>query len=416
MIKNITISILAVLALTACNKIGTTRVKNLIDLTPKLEVNSTKSNIFIVADDNQVQTTGLSSYTISKESIVSEPTIAKQVVYNADRKGYVTAFSLESHKQLWSTPTVKSKYSVNLYGGGIAYNNDKLYITNGTRYLIVLDADSGVEVMRKEFSDIIRTKPVITSGHIAIVQTVSNLLIAYDLNSSKVLWTHEGSIETISLKQYVAPVIYDGHVLVSYSSGDVAYINVASGDEKWNYHIAKNIYSAGLPSLEPSVLSTDPIIHNGSAYLATSTGRLIKLNLANGRPIWDLDAEDIQSMSKHQDSLFITNNARQLAMIDANNGDILFVGNLISEKERASKRPKAVFFQKPFIQKEDNGVSINVVASNGELYQFVTIDGNVMNLSLWPTNIVKIASGVKYSHISCCQSTINLFTNRKIYY
>lgn len=401
--------------LASCAQIGTTRVKNLIDLTPGLEVNDTRSNAFIKTNENPIRFTGLSSYTISKESIASKPTIAKQIIYNTDSKGYVTAFSLTDRKKLWTAPTEQNKYSTTLHGGGILFNNDKLYITNGTRDLIVLNAASGIEIMRKEFPDILRTKPVITQGHILILQTVSNLLIAYDLNTSTIIWTDEGSIETISLKNYVTPVIHDNHVLVSYTSGDLAYVDIKTGKEKWSYQITKNAYSIGLPSLETSVLSTDPITHGGFAYFATSTGSLTKLDLNTGKEVWKIDAEDVQSVAKHQDYLLITNNARQFGIIDANNGQILFVGNLISKKERASKRPKVVFFQKPFINKENDAISINVVSSNGELYQFITQDGNIANLPIWP-NIVKITSGVKYSEVSCCSDAINLITNRKIFF
>ena len=415
MVKKTLLYTFIIFILTSCAQIGTTRVKNLIDLTSGLEVNSTKSSAFIKTNENPVQFTSLSSYTISRESIASEPTIAKQIVYNTDRRGFVTAFSLKDKKKLWNAPTIQNNYSATLYGGGILFNDNKLYITNGTRDLIILNAESGIEIMRKEFPDILRTKPVIAEGHILILQTVSNLLIAYDLNTSTTIWTHEGSIETISLKKYVAPVIHDNHVLVSYTSGDLAYIDIKNGKEKWNYQITKNMYSVGLPSLEPSILSTYPITHGNFVYFATSTGSLTKLDFNTGKEVWTIDAEDIQSITKHQDYLLITNNARQLAIIDANDGQILFVGNLISKKDRASKRPKVVFFQKPFINKENGEISINVISSNGELYQFTTQDGNIMNLPIWP-NIIKIASGVKYYKISCCSDTINLITNRKIFF
>ena len=222
---------------------------------------------------------------------------------------------------------------------------------------------------------------------------------------------HEGGLETISTRNHVPPVVYNGHALVSYSSGEVLYLDVNTGKEKWVYNLTNVSNDVGTPSFDPSVVVTSPIINNNYAYFATSNGKIVKIDLDNGAPAWLIEADDVQSMSLIDGNLFITNNARQVAAISAHNGKVHGVGNLISEKDRNSRKPKTTLFQNPFVSKTKSGFAVNVIASNGELYQFSTNKSG--KLSTQPS-IIKIQKDTKHYWISCCNGKLHLMTNRQI--
>jgi outer membrane protein assembly factor BamB len=396
--------------LASCDHIGSTKIKNLIDLTPKLEIESNKAPKITEGKEDPYSLEKQKNYTISKNAIISEPAIAKKVVYTIDRRGYVSAFSIKEKKILWTTDIAADSAERKFHDGGILYSNGKLYVTNGSRYLVTLDAGNGREVIRKEFPDIVRAKPVMATKDLLLVQTISNQLIAYNVESSKFIWMHEGGIETISAKNQVHPVIHDNSALVSYSSGEVVYLDVHSGIEKWRYTLS-SLGDSSLPNFEPSAIVTLPIISENFAYFATSTGKIIKLNLQTGSPVWIRDAENIQSMALHQGNLFVTSNARQIASISADDGKVNWTGALISEKERGKKKPKPALFQAPFISKSGEGFAVNVVANNGEIYKFITdINGN---LSSKPA-IISIDKGVRYNWISCCSGKMHLITDKNI--
>ena len=112
------------------------------------------------------------------------------------------------------------------------------------------------------------------------------------------------------------------------------------------------------------------------------------------------------------DNLFITNNARQVAALSTHNGKVKWVCNLISEEERKTKRPATVILQPPFVSAiEDNRLAVSVVASNGQLYQF--IQDETGQLPLQP-RIVKIEKQVRYQWLSCCTGKLHLITARDI--
>lgn len=408
--RNFLTFLVALFYLVSCDKIGSTKVKNLIDLTPKLEVENPKQTLFSTGRENPFKEKKTHSYKISNKAIIAEPAIAKGMMYSVDKQGYVNAFSLKEKKLLWKKNIAGSEVDRHFNSGGILFSDGKLYVTHGSRNLVILDAVTGHELIRKEFPDIIRSKPVMADDKLLLVQTISNQLVAYNIKNSKLVWMHEGGIEIISSKNHIHPIVHNGHVLVSYSSGEVVYLNATNGSELWRYSLS-NSELLGLPSFEPSVIITKPIISVDFTYFATSNGKIVKLNLHDGKEIWVKLAEDIQSMVLHDNSLIVTNNARQIALLSAVDGKVNWTGNLISTKERMSKKPKTVSFLDPFVVKNGSNYTVNVIASNGEIYQFTT-----NNLGQLPeqATISSIDKGIKYYWISCCNGTIHMILDTKI--
>lgn len=409
--KLITLLLLPIF-LTSCDRIGSTRVKNLIDLTPRLEVETTDVLKITSGTKNSLTMHQKKSYKLAKHPIIAKPAIAKDTMYSVDNKGYVSAFSLKTKKILWSSDVAKKSSDRQFNTGGILFSDGRLYVTNSSRYLMVLDAKTGHEIIRKEFPDIIRIKPIMTNDRTLLIQTISNQLIAYDVKSSKFLWIAEGALETISMQSHANPVIYKDHALVSFSSGEVLFVNINTGETKWSYNLT-TIDDAGIPSFDPSIIVTTPIISSNYAYFATSNGKIIKLDLDNGAAAWLRKADDVQSMSLIGENIFITNNARQIAALSAHNGKVTWVGNLISPKDRSAKRPKTALFQDPFITKGAKGFVVNVVASNGELFQFNT--DAIGGLPQDP-DIAKIEKNVHYQWVSCCSGELRLITGSYVYF
>lgn len=402
---------LLIFFISSCDNMGSTKVKNLVDLTTKLEVEKPKTHFFSTGKEDPFKEYKDSSYKLSRGTIIAEPAIAKGVMYSVDKEGYVNAFSLKEKKLLWTKNIASSGLNRVFSSGGILFSNGMLYITYGTRNLVTLDAANGNEVIRKEFPDILRTKPVMVNDKLLLVQTISNQLIAYDTKSSKMVWMHEGGLEIISSKNHVSPVIYNGNVLVSYSSGEVVYLNSIKGEELWRYSLMNPSDNIGTPSFDPAVIITPPIIDKNFVYFATSNAKIVKLDLQDGREIWSRKAEDVQSMVMHDHNLIATNNARQVAILATNDGKVNWIGHLNSIKERSARKSKPSLFLKPFITKNDNNYILNVISLNGQLYQFKTDDSG--KLSEEPI-ISNVGKDIKYYWISCCSGLMHLISSTRV--
>ncbi|HJD56127.1 MAG TPA: PQQ-binding-like beta-propeller repeat protein [Rickettsia endosymbiont of Pyrocoelia pectoralis] len=412
-IKNIITAILLVpFMLSACNSLGPKRVKNIVELTPKLALQSNEpiyldsaANIYAF-NPNILKN---KQYSFAKGRTVAAPVFAGDMVYALDIRSNVSAFSIGQNKVIWSNNLSKNKKD-NYIGGGILHHNDKLYITYGSRTLVVLDAKSGYEIIRKELPDIIRTKPVMLNDNTVLVQTISNQTMALNAETLKNIWEYEGIKETLSASYFVTPIVYHDSVIVTYNSGHILALNIKNGEVKWNFEFA-NLDRIAIPNFEEASILCTPVVDHNNLYIATGLGKLIKLNLETGGVIWQVDAEDVQSMSLIGNSLFITNNARQIAAFNPTTGQVKFVADLNDGKD--PKKLKSSVFLAPFASQDDSGKqNLNVISANGILYSFNLSDD--ANLNAIP-NIVKIIKNIRYYGLTT-NNNLYFSTDRKIIY
>jgi len=408
MIKKIALLLLPFI-LISCNGLGPKRVKNIVELTPKLSLQSnepiyleSEANIYTF-NPNMLKN---KQYGFAKNKTVTEPVFVGDMIYTLDIRSNVSAFSVEKNKTIWSYNLSRNKKD-NYIGGGILHYNDKLYVTYGSRLLVVLDTKSGYEIIRKKLPDIIRTKPVMLNDNTVLVQTISNQTIALNAETLKNIWEHEGLTEVLSASYFVTPIVHHDSVIITYNSGQILALNTKNGEVKWGFDFA-NFDRVAIPNFEEASILCPPVYDNKNLYIATGIGKLIKLNAETGAVIWKVDAEDIQSMSLIGNSLFVTNNARQIAAFNPETGQVKFVADLNDGKD--PKKLKSAVFLAPFIGQNNGSQSLNIISANGVLYSF-DLD-NSSHLNMIP-NIVKIIRNIRY-YGPTANNNLYFSTDRKI--
>lgn len=398
------IAILPFLLIACKDGFSRKKAKDIIELTPKLtkesdDIISINPKLKGIANQNF---TKLPTYKITQNTITSAPDIGNGKIYFMDNNGKVYAFSKEQKKVIWSE-SIATKEQNDYIGGGITFYNDKLYITNGSRCLIILDANTGHELSRKQFADIIRVKPIILYKNIILIQTISNNLIAYSTLNSDIIWQHEGITETISSSTYVTPIIYNNKVITCYNSGQLFALNSETGQEEWVVNLFNEL-DVSLTNFEPTTLTSDIIIEDHYIYITGSTGKLMKVDATSGNIMWSMIANDIQSMTLNGNSLFIINNAKQIAVINKMNGKVIAVAEIFDPKDK-----EATKFMSPIISKSNNDIMVNIISNKGKMYNFKIVNNTILEA----TNTTDIPKTVEYSSITPC-GCLYLVTDKKL--
>lgn len=353
-------------------------------------------------------------YKLFKSRIKTAPCFVKGIMYSIDIKGIVYAYSTKDKKVLWQSESIINDASnKNPCIGGIVCINNKLYITNNTRYVTVLDAISGDKIFYKKYPDIIKSTPVIIKDKL-LLQTVSNQLITCDIETLEFIWTHKGETAIISTQSHASPLVYNNNVIVSYTSGEIVYIDVDSGKEKWCYNLTDSTTGGIVNNNKPFVISTVPEVSGAYAYLSTSNGKVIKMDLDNGSPAWIKDIDGVHSLSLIGRYILITNNITQhVSILSTHNGNTLWVGYLSSKRYPVNKN---VSLYKAFLLKHvNNSFSINVIASDGNCYQFRP---NKLGYISSEARVIQLTrKHVQHYWISeCCVSRLYLITRNGVLY
>lgn len=114
-----------------------------------------------------------------------------------------------------------------------------------------------------------------TDGQIVVVTTRDGRAIALDANNGNQLW--ETRTSTVSA---TPPVLGANIVVVRNDDYRVQGFDSQSGELQWSY----------MRTSAPLALKTDTrmVVNGNSVVVPLPVGRLVSLNLDNGRPIWDI--------------------------------------------------------------------------------------------------------------------------------
>jgi outer membrane protein assembly factor BamB len=274
-------------------------------------------------------------YKILKSDVSSDP-IAQysNAVYVIDKLSNLYKISYDKKpKIVWSYNLLQDdrEYS----GGGILYhsfNDGKLYITNGSRYLFILKEEDGSYVLQKQFPDIINTKPVVDSN-IVYIQDVSNIVYAFNVDTATILWKNRDNIREILINQYERQLWLNNKDIISLSSnGVLSCLDKSKGVKKWNIDFFENNDSSGLISLKD--FSNKGYFVDQYIYVSSSNGYFYKVAAKDGKIIYKVKLANVQNIRKLGNLIIVTNCANQVIAICPETGKFIWASDLFDEKEK----------------------------------------------------------------------------------
>lgn len=392
--------LLSTLLLVSCT--GTKKIKPLVELTSKLKANSTqtvsiyenakfsdfgnKLEFFTENDaafDLQDLPKKLSfkKFKISSSKLATLPYVHIDRIYYLDQSGTVGAVDINDNSTLWKYDITPSSNSLSF--ATLSFRDYKLYITTNSS-LHIIDAHTGKELVKKTLTDSVKTYPLV-SDNMLFVQDVSNSLIAYDLDSLKPLWGYETWPEYLLSSADLVPVRYSDVIISSFTTGQLVALNEKDGTEIWQKNMAENIKDT--LEFAPVTFSVMPILDNGSIYVPSTNNTLSKVDVKSSKIKWSVEIEDIISISKAGNALFVTNNARQLAAISKSDGSVIWASNLLAPNSKDGKIRPALFTNPIVIQNE-----VVVFSDKGECFRFNMNGGDLLHYhNNLPKNIKTIA-------------------------
>jgi outer membrane protein assembly factor BamB len=320
------------------------------------------------------------SKVFSFNKMISAPVIVGNKILTLSSNGIVSAFDAKSYKKLWSNTLSDSAENNNFQSGGISVKDNLIFIAYGSRHVVTLDLNDGKELWRARFPDIVKSQPVV-QGDVLVALTVSNQLCALSISTGSILWQHDSLQETLSYGRAFSPIIIGNAVLVAYSSGNISMVDLSNGQDIWQISILQD--QQDMAGFTPLNVQTQPIIDGDNVYLATANNLLLKLDLKSGKTLWQKEIQDIQTMNKSGNTLFITTNGRQVAAINDIKGEIIWVTTLINTKEQKNLKPER--YSIPIILNN----TLSLASSSGKVYNISPIDGVV-------TKTFEVSRGIEY--------------------
>jgi outer membrane protein assembly factor BamB len=298
------------------------------------------------------------------------PVIADKKLFVVDVDAVVHAFSADTGAALWTAKASKGDENQRArFGGGVSYDDGRVYATDGVGDVVALDAADGKEVWRAKPGGPLRGAPTIANGQVYVLSQ-DNQIYALDQTNGTVVWTQSASLETQGVFGVAAPAASSGTVVAGFSSGELNAYRYENGRTLWQDALSRTSITTSVSSLAD--IDANPVIEDGRVYSIGQGGRMVALEIATGQRLWEQNFAGISTPWIAGEWLFVVTDDSRIVCLSRANGKVRWIGQLRAYKNE-KKRSDAYNWFGPVLA----GDHLWLTNSRGELVSVNSGDGSV---------------------------------------
>ncbi len=322
----------------------------------------------------------------SRARLAAAPVVADGRVYTIDTQAVIRSFDVASGREIWSTQvgteqdrrggvSIWSGESTGahgiLFGGGVSYDNGRVYATSGLGDVAAYDATTGSEIWRVRPGGPMRGAPTIANENI-YVTSQDNQIYALNPADGTQRWAGTGTLELAGVFGTAAPSASSGTVVAGFSSGELTAYRYENGRVVWQDALSRTSISTSVGSL--SDIDAEPVIDNGRVYAIGQGGRMVALELNTGQRIWEINVAGISTPWVAGDWIFVVTDTAQLLAIARATGRVKWMSQLKRWRKEKSKQGP-ISWVGPVLA----GDRLILANSEGEVINASPLDGSVLS-------------------------------------
>lgn len=325
----------------------------------------------IAPEINKVWSVNAGKESDNEARILSSPIAADGKVFVRDAKAGVAAFDMETGETLWEVDLTPPKQKSRLgSGGGVAFDNGRVFVSTGFGFVVMLDAETGAEFWRQSLGLTLRSAPTVADGRV-FVATFDNQLFALDADDGSVLWSHQGIEETARFLVSSSPAVSGDIVIVPYSSGEVFALRVQNGRPAWNDSLTRTGRLTSLSELND--IAGSPVVDRGLVIAISHNGRMVAIDLRTGVRVWARNIGGMQTPWVAGDFIYILTIDNEVVCVSRTEGRIRWITPL-PQFENPKKRKDPIEWSGPVLA----GDRLIVVSSRGEAQSISPYTGEIL--------------------------------------
>ncbi len=335
--------------------------------------------------------------------LTAPPIVVSDRVFVIDAETTLSAFDAATGDLIWETelaPEVKERFRIRDFlrgpepsqigfGGGVAFDDGKLFVTSGFGFVAAVDAISGEELWRVETLNPVRTPPTAYRGRVYLA-TNTNEFLALEQETGEKAWTFQSFEEAARFLSSSSPAAAGDLVVAPFSSGELVAFLADNGRAVWNETLARQSRLTALSSLND--IAGSPVIDRGLVYVVSHGGQLEAIDIRSGEPVWQTSLASLQMPWVAGDFLFVVSVEGELACLSRNDGGIIWVSQLTRYKNE-KKRKGRITWAGPVLA----GDHLVLVSSDKEIIKVSPQTGEIVATEKIPEGsvIAPVVAGEK---------------------
>ncbi len=333
--------------------------------------NNAMHNLAIGASPQIIWTADVGAGSGTSRILTTPPVVAEGKVFAKDAQGTVSAFNADTGALLWRVTLAPEKArDSDEFGGGLAYYGGRLFVTTGFAGVYSLDPATGKEDWHSTVSAPVRGAPLVFGDRVFVI-AIDNRLHALAASDGSDLWQFAGLQETSGYVGGNSPAGSGDVVVAPFTSGEIAALRIDNGRPVWNETLIgarADVRAFG----NLADIRGRPVIDRGLVIAMGSGGQIAGIDVRSGQRQWDRNIGGSQTPWPAGRFLFIvTGNADVVAMV-RDTGKIRWVTPLTQFED--SKRHVPVLWGGPVLA----GDRLLLTSSLGDLLVVSPYTGEIM--------------------------------------
>ena len=290
----------------------------------------------------------------AKSHLAASPVVAGGRIFVLDAEAHIHAFRAADGQPVWDRrlapkngtdmPTLwgllgqPNTVDPNTgMGGGVAFDDGKIFVTSGFGVVICMDAATGRDIWRHDIGLPIVNAPVVNGGRI-FVSTHDNHFYALAESDGRILWDHQGISESAGVVSSTSVAVTGETVIVPYTSGELFALRVPNGQVLWSDVLSHSGQVTALSELD--AIAGRPVIDRGQVYAISHSGVMAAIGLNTGERLWSRDIGGVNTPWAAGDYVYVVTENGQLLCLTRKEGKVRWIHQLPQfQNEHYKTRP-----------------------------------------------------------------------------
>jgi outer membrane protein assembly factor BamB len=290
------------------------------------------------------------------------PVIFEDRLFTMDTAHNISAFALDTGKQLWRVNVKPTAEDENVNGGGVSVANDIVYVTSGFDTLHALNAADGSELWVSHLPAPARSAPTIISSR-AFVVTADSRLLAISTDNGQILWEYQAVSEMTGLTGTASPAADSDIVVPVFSSGEIYALRIENGSVAWSDNLSPVRRYSGMDDLVE--IRGLPVIAREVVIAISFGGRMAAIDTRSGERVWSRSIGGSQTPWISGDYVYVITSDSELVALSRLSGQVVWV-NALPAYENSKDREDPIIWRGP-IMASDNLI---IAGSDGQLRHY----------------------------------------------
>ncbi|HEY3799928.1 MAG TPA: PQQ-binding-like beta-propeller repeat protein [Caulobacteraceae bacterium] len=310
--------------------------------------------------------------------VEAPPVMADGKVFVMDAMADVSAHDAQTGAQLWRVdlrPKDKHGRGRNGFGGGIAFDNGKLYVTSGFRLVAELDANTGHLDWMTPTDAPLHAAPTVANGRVYVVDVDDELLTFVETTGVQD-WTYQGLTEPARILMASSPAVSNDTLVASFASGEVVALKTDNGTELWDQPLSRTTRTNALSEIRD--IAGRPVIYKGDVFAISHAAEMAAIDLRTGTPRWSIPVSGITTPWPTGDVVYAIDQSGNVICASRETGQLYWMTNLNTPPapvEKGKKPPKTVnaVWSSPIVADSriiavsDTGEAVAINAKTGQV-------------------------------------------------